>query len=57
MSTKTSHRRSPRELKAIGYAIGYAIADEIETVALHFISHGYTRKAAINLAIQTLAGV
>ena len=52
MSTKTSHRRSPRELKAIGYAI----ADEIETVALRFISHGYSRKAAINLAIQTLAG-
>jgi hypothetical protein len=51
MSTKTSHRRSAAEIKAMAYAI----ADEIETVALHYIGHGYSRKAALSLAIRDLA--
>lgn len=53
MSSKTSHRRrSSRELKAIAFQI----ADEIETVAQHFIGHGYSRRAAINHAISQIAG-
>lgn len=53
MSTKTSpRRRATRELKAMAFAI----ADEIETVAQRFIGHGYSRKAAINLAISQIAG-
>lgn len=53
MSTKTSpRRRSDRELRAIAFGL----ADEIETVAQHFIGHGYNRRAAINLAIQHIAG-
>lgn len=53
MSTKTSHRRrTDRELRAMAFTL----ADEIETVAQRFIGHGYSRKAAVNLAISQLAG-
>lgn len=53
MSSKTSHRRrSSRELRAIGFQI----ADEIETVAQRYVRQGYSRKAAINLAIHQIAG-
>lgn len=53
MSSKTSHRRrSARELKAMAFRI----ADEVETVAQHFIGRGYSRKAAVNLAILQMAG-
>ena len=48
MSTKTSHRRE--QLKAMAYTI----ADEIETVAQRYIYHGYSRKAAIALAVRDL---
>lgn len=53
MSTKTSpRRRSQRELRAMAFTL----ADEIETVAQRFIGHGYSRKAAIGLAITHIAG-
>ena len=52
MATKTSHRRPSRELRAMAFAI----ADEIETVAQRYIARGYSRKAAVSLAITQIAG-
>lgn len=52
MTTKTSHRRPSRELRAMAFAI----ADEIETVAQRHIARGYSRKAAVSLAITQIAG-
>jgi hypothetical protein len=51
MTTKTA-RRPSRELRAMAFAI----ADEIETVAQRYIARGYSRKAAVTLAITQIAG-
>lgn len=54
MATKTSHRRrSERELRAIGFQL----ADEIETVAQRFVLAGHPRDVALRSAIAQIAGV
>lgn len=48
----TKRTYSERELRAIAFGI----ADEIETAAQHYIARGYSRKAALALAVKQLAG-